>query len=199
MRAAPDSCPPSIFYPYYVDLNLSDKEILANSRENPRMFGIIVDRYQDAFLRKATGILHSRDLAEDAVQETFLKIYKYAASFKEQKGATAKSWMYRILVNTCCTLYVQKKKERGHVELVDFSETDFASPEEETPEESNRPHIDAMLAKMPDNLSRMLRLYFLEEKSQKEIAKAEGMTLEAVRTRIHRAKKFFRDISIKTL
>jgi len=51
---------------------------------------------------------------------------------------------------------------------------------------------------MPEKLSKVLRLYFLEEKSQKEIAEIENISAEAVRTRVYRAKNFFKKIILKT-
>ncbi len=181
---------------------LDDKEILKLSLRSPRMFEVLIDRYQEAFLRKSTTILRSKESAEDAVQETFLKIYKYGNRFKEQEGASFKSWAYRILTNTCYTHYVRNKKNLTHIELIDFAEREFADPadpKDEQEEQEKRPYIEAILARMPDNLSHILRLYFLEEKSQKEIAVRENISHEAVRTRIHRAKKYFKDISMKSL
>ena len=59
-----------------------DEVVLERSMEHPALFRILVDRYQDAFLRKAESIIHSREEAEDIVQETFTKIYFNARRFK---------------------------------------------------------------------------------------------------------------------
>jgi RNA polymerase sigma factor (sigma-70 family) len=194
--------PPGLPHPYLSNVEyhaLTDKEILDKSPDNPRLFEVLVVRYQSAFMRKTISVLHSSDMAEDIVQETFLKIYKYAGSFKEQDGASVKSWMYKILLNTCYTHYARRKKEHSQIEYVDFAEVEFADTAEPQTDNEKRPYIESILSKMPHGLADMLRLYFLEEKSQKQIAKDRNMSLEAVRTRIHRAKKYFRNISAKTL
>ncbi|MFZ2621078.1 MAG: RNA polymerase sigma factor [Minisyncoccia bacterium] len=176
--------------------NLSDGEILNQSIKRPWMFGLLVNKYQKAFLRRSTKILHSREEAEDAVQETFLKIYKNAWQFSERRETDFNSWAYKILTNTCYdTVKVNKKIL---IETLEFADLDVAgvSVYENT---ENRSMIESVLQRMPKNLSKFLRLYFLEEKSQKEIAEEEHISLVAVRSRIHRAKKYFRTIALQII
>ena len=80
--------------------DLKDEEILAASLEKPAFFKILVDRYQEAFLRKALSILRRQEDAEDIVQETFVKIYFNGKKFKKMEGIEFKSWAYKILINT---------------------------------------------------------------------------------------------------
>jgi len=81
----------------------SDEELLALSIKKPEVFGILLDRYQNAFLRKSQSVVFSREEAEDIVQETFTKIYTNAHRFEVVPGASFKSWGYRILLNTSFT------------------------------------------------------------------------------------------------
>mgnify|MGYP001564504531 CR=1 FL=1 len=89
----------------------TDEELLAKSFDDPRKFEALIDRYEEAFIRKAFYILGNKEAAEDAVQDAFVKIYKNARRFKPQPGAGFKSWGYRILVNTCFTAYKKHKRE----------------------------------------------------------------------------------------
>ena len=57
---------------------------------------------------------------------------------------------------------------------------------------SIRDEVITALAKLPETAARILRLQFIEGKSQEEIAKAEKLSIPAVKTRIHRAKKLFK-------
>ena len=155
------------------------------------MFGILVDRYQEAFLRKANYVLRSRDDAEDAVQETFLKIYKNGPRFEEKVGASFSSWAYRILVNTCYT-YLSKKQ----VELRDVDE--FGSRDKDIGNEEFS-LVHSILARLPAKLSRLLSLYFLEDKSYQEIADIEQVSLSAVKSGLHRAKKQFKEVAVKII
>lgn len=171
---------------------LGDEVVLEHSIEHPSLFHVLVDRYQEAFLRKAESIIHSREEAEDIVQETFTKIYFNARRFKTVEGATFKSWGYKILVNTTFTHY-QKLKKKGatHIELdPEFYET-LPDPANFSEEETMRDYVASFLSKMPTQLARPLRLHFLEEYSQKEIAEMDNTTVSAVKTKIYRAKREF--------
>ena len=65
---------------------MPDEVILKKSVNNPALFSFILDKYKTRFLRKALGIVHSSEEAEDIVQETFTKIYANAKKFKKQPG-----------------------------------------------------------------------------------------------------------------
>ena len=91
----------------------SDEEVLELSIEQPNLFAVLIDRYQEAFLRKAGSVIRNKEDAEDIVQETFTKIYLYAAKFQVQEGASFKSWGYKILMNTSFTHYKKRKRHLG--------------------------------------------------------------------------------------
>src|SRR3989338_11306963 len=90
---------------------IKEEEILVASLNKPALFKILVDRYQEAFIRKAVGILRNQEEAEDIVQETFVKIYLHGKKFKKIKGVEFKSWAYKILVNTAISRYRKVSKK----------------------------------------------------------------------------------------
>ena len=55
-----------------------------------------------------------------------------------------------------------------------------------------RNEVLAALAKLPETAAKILRLQFIEGKSQEEIAESEHLSVPAVKTRVHRAKKLFK-------
>ena len=180
------------------DNTLSDKEVLKESLRNPRYFAVLVDRYQDAFLRRSLSITRNKEEAEDVVQETFLKIYKNGKRWQERKNASFKSWAYTILRNTCYSHYKRQKQYAMRIVSLDFNQYEFEDDTIPTLEENpdgKRTYVESILSLMPASLAKMLRLYFLEERSQKEIAQIENISLGAVRTRIHRAKNSFRQLN----
>lgn len=172
--------------------DLPDEVILERSLAHPSLFKVIVDRYQEAFLRKAGSIIRNPEEAEDIVQETFTKIYFNARRFTPQEGATFKSWAYRILVNTTFTHYQKlKKKGAAQIELEPEFYEALADPANYSHEETMRDYVASFLSRMPSQLARPLRLHFIDEYSQKEIAEMEGTTVSAVKTKIYRAKREF--------
>lgn len=172
--------------------DIRDEDILERSITEPALFRVLVLRYQEAFLRKAESIIHNREESEDIVQETFTKIYFNANRFRAVPGASFKSWGYKILVNTTFTHY-QKLKKKGamHIELdPEFYEA-LPDPANTGEEDIMRDYVASFLSKMPSQLARPLKLHFLYEYSQKEIADIEGTSVSAVKTKIYRAKREF--------
>lgn len=169
---------------------LSDEEILSRSLDEPKLFSVLVDRYQDALLRRAESVVHNRLEAEDIVQEVFTKVYFNARRFKPQEGATVRSWIYKILMNTTFSHY-QRLKRKGSLreELDPEVFESLRDPRDVSHEETMRDYVASLLSRIPTHLSRALRLHLVEEYSQKEIAEMEGTTVSAVKTRIYRAKR----------
>ncbi|OGG55329.1 hypothetical protein A3D62_01765 [Candidatus Kaiserbacteria bacterium RIFCSPHIGHO2_02_FULL_49_11] len=174
----------------------SDEEILALSLHNPDLFSLILKRYQDAFMRKALSILKNNEDAEEAVSETFSKIYLYADRFEVQDGAHFSSWAYRILMNTCFTRYQKLKKDWAALQTLD-PEVYEALPDtgEQFEKHTVSDYVVSALAKMPEHFARVLSLHFIEGLSHQEIAEKEGLSLGAVKTRVHRAKESFRKVT----
>lgn len=175
----------------------SDEEILSLAIHTPHLFEILVDRYQDAFLRKAESVIRGREDAEDIVQETFTKIYLHASKFQVQEGASFKSWGYKILMNTSFTHYKKRKRRLGATAQLnpEFYEMlpDRVSRDSEKHELSD--YLISVFSRMPENLARSLQLHFVEGRPQAEVGAIEGVSVGAIKTRIHRAKKEFKKIS----
>jgi len=164
------------------------------SRSNPEAFGVLVDRYEDAFLRKAQSILYSREDAEEIVQDTFTRVYLYADRYSPQEGASFSSWSYLILTRLAFTRYQKRKKERGRTLQMEPEAFERLPDTESFLEDMTvRDEVLSALARLPEAAARVLRLQFFEGKSQEEIAQIEGSTVSAVKTRVHRAKKQFKD------
>ncbi len=174
--------------------SLSDAEVLTRSQKEPELFALLVRRYEAPLLRRAKTILFSPEDAEEAVQDAFTKIYIYAHAYKPQEGASFSSWAYTILNRVAYTKYTTRRKEGGHrAELEPEHYESLPDARAEFIEDlSIRSEVLAALAKLPETAAKILRLQFIEGKSQEEIAKAEKLSIPAVKTRVHRAKKLFK-------
>jgi RNA polymerase sigma-70 factor (ECF subfamily) len=179
------------------DLNaLSDAEVLMRSKREPELFAIIVRRYESALLRRARTILKRSEDAEEAVQDAFTRMYLYADKYHAQEGATFSSWAYTILNRVAYTKYRAKKIERdARAELLPEYYESLPDDRAEFLEDlSLRDEVIAALAKLPETAAKILKLQFIEGKSQEEIAESENLSIPAVKTRVHRAKKLFKKI-----
>lgn len=179
----------------------SDERLLALSVARPAAFSLLLDRYQSAFLRKAEHIIGSREDAEDIVQEVFTKIYRNAGRFQKQEGASFKSWGYKILMNTSFSHY-QKRKKRVRQTVPLSEELEAVLPDKKNRDFEHHETADyvvSVFSRMTDPFRNVLERYFLEEKSQLEIAEEDGVSVGAVKTRVHRAKQEFKKVSLSIL
>ena len=175
----------------------SDEELLAKSFDNPRLFEVLLERYEEAFLRKAYYILGTKEAAQDAVQDAFVKIYRNARRFQPQPGAGFKSWGYRILVNTCYTAYKKAKGEGTFLADLDPEFQELVADrgaKERREQELNRDEIESMLIELSAGLAEPMRLHFIEGKPHAQIADIMGISEGAVRARVHRAKQELRQL-----
>jgi RNA polymerase sigma-70 factor, ECF subfamily len=180
-------------YPQEDMSNLADEDILMRSKVEPWLFAVLLERYQDAFMRKARSIVRNEQDAEEVVQDAFTKVYMYAHKFEVRDGAKFSSWAYRILMNTAFTRYQKMIKEGKRVVNIDpefeefFGERSLHSGFEE-----KKDAIVRILEKLPGHFTYVLRLHYLERWSHADIAEVTGESVGTVKARIHRAKEAFR-------
>jgi len=171
---------------------LSDEALLEASIESPSVFVHLVRRYEAPFLRKAKSIIYDEREAEDIVQDTFVKIYLNARKFKKQEGAQFSSWGYRILINTALTKYTKRKREFGvRVDLEPEIMELLPDKSGEFEKKELSDEIASVLSHLPAPFAKVLTAFFIEGKPQEQIAKEEGVSVGAIKTRVHRAKKEF--------
>jgi len=177
---------------------LADEEILSRARREPWLFAVLLDRYQEAFLRKAKTVLYNELDAEEVVQDAFTKIYINAHRFEVREGAKFSSWAYTILMNTAFTRYQKCMKEGKRVQHLDPEIWELqGAMSNHSGFEENRDAIERILERIPGHFAKVLRLHHLEHWSHRDIAIESGETVGTIKARIHRAKAAFRKESEK--
>ncbi|MBI2481972.1 MAG: RNA polymerase sigma factor [Candidatus Vogelbacteria bacterium] len=179
---------------------MSDEQILLKSIKCPKAFGLLVDRYQGPLMARATRLLGSREAAEDAVQETFIKIYTKAHQFVKNEGKddSFRAWAYTILVRHCFSMLREEERERVQfAPLEPGLEGVIADPKADVWERvSLQDEVSSVLSRLPATFRRVLEAYFFNGASEQEIAAEEGVSIGAIRVRMHRAKKEFKKIKL---
>ena len=171
----------------------SDEELLQQSKLKPWLFGQLVERYQEAFLRKAKNIVRDPRDSEEGVLDTFTKIYVHADSFVPQSGAQFSSWAYRILMNTAFTRYQKLIKEGQRFMIFEPEYEQFVGEKaNHSGFEEKRDGIERILVRLPGHFAYVLRLHYLERWSHEDIASTTGEKVGTIKARIHRAKEAFR-------
>ena len=147
----------------------------------------LIEQYQTPLLRLCYIQLQDRALAEDAVQETFLKAYKGFAQFRGD--SSEKTWLAHIAVNTC------RDFQRGAW----FRHTDRRVTPEMLPAGTVQPDtedLDLSMAvmKLPRKMREAILLYYYQDMSTEEIAETLGIAQSSVSNRLRRGRDKLRKL-----
>lgn len=184
--------------PFGMDVDyttLTDEDLLRQSLKNPSAFDVLMRRHQREFLLRAQAVVKTRDEAEDVVQETFIRMYRFAPKFSEANG-TFRAWSVTILMNVARTKYQKNARERGvFAKLEDEHFVSLA----EVGRSSHDAYLDAdevrrVLNRVDAATAEILRLAYLEGLPYEEIAVLLDTTPGAVKARVHRAKMTARNL-----
>ena len=146
---------------------------------------VLVDKYQISLLKVCFTFLHDRSLAEDAVQETFIKVYQSLDSFRGY--SSEKTWIFRIAMNTCRDM-LRTRWFRFVDRRIDLSQL----PEQSVPTENGDKEIMESIMALPVKLREVILLCSLEGMTTYEAAESLGITQQAVSSRLKRAKEKLR-------
>ena len=145
----------------------------------------LVEAHQLALLRLCFAYLHDRALAEDAVQETFLKAYKSLGQFRRE--ASEKTWLCRIAVNCCKDIY-----RGGWFRHVDRRVTLDMLPEPSAEASPQDMELTAAVMTLPLRLREVVLLYYFQDMTTVEIAETLRISQQAVSSRLLRAREKLR-------
>ena len=154
--------------------------------------------YIDSLYNTAYRMARNAEDAEDLVQETYLKAYRYYDKFEE--GTNFKAWIFKILKNSFINLYRKKQRvppqsEFGEIEesfesavLEGFGDR-IKSPEDELLANVLDEDVQKSLEKLPEDYRMAVVLADLEGFSYKEIAEILEIPLGTVMSRLYRGRK----------
>jgi RNA polymerase sigma-70 factor, ECF subfamily len=177
---------------------LSIEALKAGDRE---AFARLVDVTSGHIYRVALQILGSSQDAEDAMQETYIKVLRSLAEFEGRSSLT--TWVYRIAVNEALMLARKRRpstfsmegnetddrEEINSMEIVDWC----CLPEEELLSGESRRFLDQAVQNLADKLRVVFVMRDLEGLSIQETAAALGVSESVVKTRLLRARLLLRE------
>ncbi len=152
--------------------------------------------HMDALYNFALRMTGDSDDANDLVQDTFLKAFRFFDKF--EKGTNCKAWLFRIMKNTFINTYRKKTKEPDKVdyeevenfyENIKASSTDSAHLEKEIYDNLLDDDISSAIASLPDDFKTVIILSDIEGFTYDEIADFTDCPVGTVRSRLHRARK----------
>ena len=153
--------------------------------DTSKEFECLVQTYQTQMRRLCCMILKDTHLAEDAVQETFLKAYLGMNGFRQE--SSEKTWLTRIAVNTCRDL--MRSRWFRHIDLsVDIAYL----PEEASKSDPEDMALMDLVLRLPLKQREVVLLYYYQNMKTEEIADALGIAVSSVSERLKRAREKLR-------
>ena len=189
--------PNMMFLPLILAIHTSsgDRDLVARlQRRDPQALAELYDRYGRLAYSLVLRIVRDGGIAEDLVQETFLRVWNRVQGFDAGKGSMG-PWLLAVARNRAID-YLRSAggRERNAVE---FEETDhpalYTDMERDLLISDKARRVKAAMAKLPANHRQVIELAYFEGLSQTEMAERMGQPLGTVKTWVRAALKHLRD------
>lgn len=164
-------------------------------------FAQLVELYADSLYNLLYKLLGDPHEAEDALQEVFISAYKGIGQFEMRSNLG--TWLYRIAYNVAMMRHRKRRPETISIdeplELEDGEQVprqffDWCClPENDLLSDEARAYMEQAIQAMPDSLKAVFTLRDIEELSTTEVSEILGLSVPAVKSRLHRARLFLRE------
>jgi RNA polymerase sigma-70 factor (ECF subfamily) len=168
--------------------------VLQAQQGNEDAFTRLVETYQKPVYNLCYRMLGEAEAAEDAAQETFLRVYQHLQRYDRKRPFA--TWMLSIAAHYCIdrlrrrrfTLFSmdQEDDEGATFELPD---PDSPDPEAESVKRENRDRLHGLLRSLDATDRAAVVMRYWHDLSEAEIAESLHLTVSAVKSRLHRARR----------
>ena len=184
--------------------DMTDHDLITQFKEGSmEAMEAIVDRYENRIFTFGLKMCGQLQDAEDITQDTFLNAFRYLNSFREE--TKLKNWLFKIAATACIRKRRKKKCEPDHeLSLESFMGKDGIIETYDIPDWSDDPSDNVLQAEMkavindsirtlPHKYKLVFNLRDIEGFSTKETAEILRISVESVKTRLHRARLALRE------
>lgn len=178
---------------------LTDEEIVSEylKTQNVAYFDKLYERYSGKIYAKCISLLKYEDVAEDAMQEIFMKILLNLSKFSGKSKVS--TWIYSITYNFCIDIIRRKKKDpsmlidnfAGDNDMIDDVDDAFLL-------ETNIGRLKTILEKIPSSDKAILLMKYQDDMSIRDIGGILNKSESAIKMKIKRAKQKFKTIYVET-
>ena len=146
---------------------------------------VLVDRHKGLAYNVAFRILQNSEDAKDVTQNSFIKALENLSQFRQESRFS--TWLYRIVYNEAMMLV---RKQKKNLEFLDETYVDVRDEEEPQQDQAKMQHtLNTAIEKLKPRERTVIDLFYLGEKSIKEIRKITGMSTANVKVVLHRTRE----------
>jgi RNA polymerase sigma-70 factor (ECF subfamily) len=170
-----------------VPLDSKNEQIhtLLAAKQWTEAFELVVANYQNKVFRLALSILGDRAKAEDAAQESFLRVWRGLPGFRS--ASSISTWIYSITRNTTLNI-LSAAANRPTLSLDQPSVRAVAESHKPSRAEPAEDLLD-LVAQLPEKYRQVLILFYVEDKSYDQVAEILNLPLGTIKTNLYRARK----------
>ncbi|MCB0547471.1 MAG: sigma-70 family RNA polymerase sigma factor [Phaeodactylibacter sp.] len=154
-------------------------------------FQRLVERYQDYVFTITMRVLRSREDAEEAAQDVFIKVYRTLNTF-EQKSKFS-TWLYTVAYRTALDRARRKQLPISSIDddesFIQLADNNVDSPAEELYNQDLNSQLQSAINRLKPIDAALITLFYLHEKPIKEVADILGLTLTNAKTKLHRLRE----------
>jgi len=178
---------------------VQETDLIKRIKENDqKAFTELIDKYKQQAFRLAMGFMHDKALADDIVQDTFIKFWEIKDDYEIK--AKFSTWMYRVVSNKAINVLRRNKfssvfstfSANNSENDLNYEDTLAEEQEKNAEEKFRQEHIKIALKNAIDSLPKRQKIAFVlskyEDFSYKEISEIMELSVSSIESLLHRAK-----------
>lgn len=178
---------------------VEDSEILekfGNDETKNEAFSLLVAKYQQKIYWHIRRMVVDHDDADDLVQDTFVKVWKYLSNFRSDSQLY--TWLYRIASNECIT-FLNKKKHKNNVSLDDmpYDLSDTLAAGSYINADKIQLKLQQALLTLPEKQRLVFNMKYYDDLKYEEISEILGTSVGGLKASFHLAVKKIEDFLSK--
>lgn len=179
-------------YSYYKLQILQDEKVFIEELLNPKTqnkaFQVLLHEYQKPLYHHIRNIVLNHDDADDVLQNTFVKVFRYLKDFKGDSKLF--SWMYRIATNEAISFLNQKaKKHNTTSEAIQTKIVENLEAESYFDGTDIQIKLQKAIHLLPEKQQLIFKMKYFEELKYEEISEILGTTVGGLKASYHHAVK----------
>lgn len=174
----------------------TDEQLMLRLKNNGdrQAFNTLVERYRDRIVSYACRMTGNAELAQDAAQETFVRVFRSAATFHDDGRFSP--WVYKIASNVCLSERARRAKDALNVDFETLEDTQDSGVvvEDQVMATLTAERLSVGIGKLSNQHKTALVMHIYQGLTYEEIGEALGIPTGTVKSRLFYAIRKLRDV-----